>query len=150
MSGYAVQTVEIKPEQWSEKILSLKIFHCIARNVRGKRLSTQSNLIYLLSKSQTHRRRADSTQGLNPCGYRLFFIFPIICPAAEKKKPLSGRLISCAYSAYPSGGFEKSRPPILFAQRLMTTLHITIWYGGKRRMPPCQFYFFIVRMLYAS
>ena len=49
-------------------------------------------------------------------------------PNGERKKPLPGRLLSCAYFTNPSGGFEKSRPPLSFARRRI---------GGPRREPPC-------------
>jgi hypothetical protein len=38
----------------------------------------------------------------------------LICPAAEKKKPLLGRRIFMTKIQFPDGGFDDSKPPFLY------------------------------------
>ena len=93
-NGYFVLFAIAKLEYDYGKIRFLKTSHYTARNASMKHWSQYINWIYQLSKSQTHRRRADNTQGLIPCCYRLLFIqyLTTACPARRgKKKTVAGQ-----------------------------------------------------------
>ena len=61
-------------------------------------------------------------------------------PNGERKKPLPGRLLSCAHFTNPSGGFEKSRPPLSFARRRKMCIRDSISYFAMllHSKTPCR------------
>ena len=66
----------------------------------------------------------------------------------RKKRRWADQFLCSKYNF--SGGFEKSRPPLLFVKRLTTTLYLAIWPGGNRRMPSCATKSFDIKRQEAS
>ena len=57
----------------------------------------------------------------------------IICRTTAKKK---SRRTAALFTRLWNGG-SKIEPPFHFAENPTTTLHLVIWHGSNRRMPPC-------------
>lgn len=62
LNSSCVLCARAKHDLKSERTRYLTISHSFVPNAKVKCLSVSNNFIYLLSKSQTHRRRADNMQ----------------------------------------------------------------------------------------
>lgn len=60
LNGFCVLCARAKHDSKSDRTRYLTISHSFVPNAKVKCLSVSNNFIYLLSKSQTRRRRADN------------------------------------------------------------------------------------------
>ena len=131
-SGYYVLYAGVRHVWKSGLIQSLDIFLCFVQSVKMKRWLTFNNLQYQLSKSQTHRRRADNKQNFWAAVIGSFFDNRIYLPHdGKRKKAVVTQILWHAFLW--NGGFEKSKPPFFF------------WTGGGgiKEVLPCPLLFSI-------
>ena len=134
--GYSVQYAIPKREYEYGKIQFLKTSRCIVPNASMKHWSPHDNWIYLLSKGQTHRRRADNTQGLIPCGYRFFYPIhndSLPRPTGKEKNRCRAGCFRALNIHIPAAVLKNQD------RRSFWPISYRISAAARRRMPPCSF-----------